>query len=151
MYTAYLKGSLKLSKTGEWWHNGQPFQNQKVSDLFTRSLVWDESAAEYFIQIGTQRASFDCEDTAFFITSIDDTVSPWTIAISDGTTETLRGDNIEIGDEQQLYCIVHGSHRARLTRSAHQALLCHVESDSSIVIDGTVYRIKKAPRGIQTS
>lgn len=144
MYTAYLKGSLKLSKTGEWWHNGQVFQNPKVSQLFTRSVVWDADAQEYFIQIGAQRASFDCEDTAYFVTAIDDSKSPWVVSISDGGSEPLRPETLRIGDDEQIYCNVHGTHRARLSRAAHQTLLRYVESDNALSIDGKSYRIAKA-------
>ncbi|MBN8550445.1 MAG: DUF1285 domain-containing protein [Deltaproteobacteria bacterium] len=151
MYTAYLKGSLKLSKTGEWWHNGQPFENKRVSDLFTRSVVWDPALKEYFVQIGAQRASFDCEDTAFFVTSIDENTSPWTISISDGSSEQLQAQTIEAGAEDQLYCLVHGTHRARLTRAAHQSLLQHVSTDNSLNIEGRLYIIKRAEDGIQDS
>jgi hypothetical protein len=144
MYTAYLKGSLKLSKIGEWRHNGEPFQNQKVSDLFLRSVVWDDDAQEYFIQIGAQRASFDCEDTAFFISDLEDGAIPWNVKISDATTEVLKPETLTVGSENQIYCLVHATHRARFSRSAHQALLRHAISETSISVNGAPFTLKKA-------
>lgn len=142
MYTAYLQGSLKLAATGEWRHNGEPFQNQKLSELFSRSIVWDQSAGQYFVQIGQQRAAFDCEDTAYFVLSIDDKEVPWSLHLSDGRTEALRPTTLCSGPENQVYCTVHETHRARLSRPAHQILLQHAVSDDSILIGGAEYRLR---------
>lgn len=150
MYTAYLKGSLKLSKTGEWWHNGQPFQNVRVSELFTRCVVWDEQAGDYFIHIGAQRAAFDREDTAFFVTVLDDSTIPWTVHVSDESSEALAPEKLSIGSENQIYYPVHDKHPARLTRAAHQTLLRYVGDDSAVIIAGRTYKLSKAVRGIQS-
>ena len=143
MYTAYLKGSLKLSQTGEWWHNGVPFSNPKLIDLFSRSIVWDEELKEYFIQIGQQRASFDCEDTAYFVAALDLEAKPCKILLSDGSSEELLTDTLSLGSEKQIYCVVKGQHLARFSRGAHQVLLQLVSSDAAITIDGKKIKVKE--------
>lgn len=136
-YTAYLKGSLKLSKHGEWWHNGNPFTNKRLSDLFSRSIVWDKSANEFFVQIGKQRATFTLEDTPFFVLSINDQHVPWKIELSDGTSEILEPKSLVVGDESQIYCRVKGgAFKARFSRSAHQALLGYAGDDNSLLVSG---------------
>ncbi len=141
MYTAYLEGSLKLSRTGEWWHNGSPFQNQRLADFFSQHIVWDASAKRYFVQIGAQRATFDCEDTAYFVLHIDESAIPWKLTLSDGTTESFEPDTLVRGKEDQLYCTVHGQHRARLSRAAHQILLRHASSELELTIAGKRYTL----------
>lgn len=142
MYTAYLEGSLKLSKTGEWRHNGQPFQNEKVAELFSRSIVWDDVSGRYYIQIGAQRATFECEDTAYFVLAIDDNKAPWMLALSDGSTEPLEPHSLTRGNKGQVYCRVHGNHRARFSRGAHQVLLRAALDDERLLIAGQSYKLR---------
>lgn len=142
-YIAKLEGSLRLSAEGEWFHNGEPFQNKKLSDLFLRSVVWDNMERRFFIEIGPQRATFDIEDTAYFIISIDDSVSPWLLHLSDGTTETLQTDSLSISSRGPIYCTVKmGLHKAKFLRSAHQLLSTHVVGDNEIVIGGERITLK---------
>lgn len=135
-YTAYLRENLKLSKSGTWYHNGIEFSNPKVIDLFNHSIVWDAEHACYVVRIGRQQAVFECEDTAYFVTELLDTVVPWQVNISNGTCELLRQDTIRIGAENQFYCLVNEHHRARFSRSAHQTLLQHAISEDTIRING---------------
>lgn len=135
-YIAELTGSLRLSSEGEWFHNGVQFQNQKLSDLFSRSVVWDERAQEYFLEIGKQRATFSRDDTPYFVTAIDDGADPWMLNLSDGTREPLEPESLTVGHGDAVYCTVHGSHRAKLLRPAHQTLARHVVGDREVSIHG---------------
>ncbi len=136
-YTAFLEGSLTLSRYGEWWQNGRPFQNKKLSDLFSRSVQWDPADSRYYVRIGAQRASFTVEDTAYFVTAFDTTTLPWQILLSDGTQELFDPRCLSMGDENQFYFLVKGGHRARALRPVHQQLLGFAVSDSELEIAGT--------------
>ncbi|MBX7139269.1 MAG: DUF1285 domain-containing protein [Oligoflexia bacterium] len=141
-YTAYLEGHLRLSKTGEWWHEGRKFENQRLADHFSRAIVWDEQERRYFIQIGAQRASFDCEDTAYFVDALSVGESCWTAALSDGTSEQLDPTSLSIGAEHQIYCLVKARrHRARFSRAAHQVLLQQLGDDGLLIIGGSKIRL----------
>ena len=143
IYTAFLKGSLKLSKTGEWWHNGKPFTNKKLSDYFHKSIFWRENEQDYVIRIGKQQATFDLEDTPFFVLTIDQSVVPWKITLSDGTTEELSPTSLSLGPEDQIYCLVKTTHRARFSRAAHQLLLAHAMSEDEIAVAGKTVKLTK--------
>lgn len=137
IYTAYLKGSLKLSKFGEWWHNGVAFQNQKLSALFHRSIIWSEDEKSYFVKIGNNRASFDIEDTPYFVLELQDQVSPWRVLLSDENIEELDLSTLRVGSEDQIYCLVKaGLHQARFSRSAYQALITHAQDEQSLLVEG---------------
>ncbi len=142
-YTAYLEGSLKLSKYGEWWHNGVQFQNQRLAELFHRSIVWDEEEQKYFVRIGPQRASFTCEDTAYFVVALDVTKSPWQILLADGSTEVLDPSSLRCGKEDQIYCQVKHTYRARFKRAAYQVLLQHVRDEDTLLIDDKEVRLER--------
>lgn len=142
-YTAELTGSLKLSSTGVWIHNGSPFQNQKLIDLFFRSIIWDPEEKRYLLRIGSGCAKFECEDTAYFVNSFDDTSLPWIVNLSDNTAEAFCPDTLAVGSQGQIYCTIKGSHKARLSRSAHQHLLLSAVSNDEIKIGDRVYRLHK--------
>lgn len=143
-YTAYLDGSLKLDKFGQWWHQGRPFQNNKLSIFFHRSIIWEPSDARYMLQIGQQRATFTCEDTAYFVMRLLDQQSPWRIELNDQSTENLAARSLSIGAENQFYCLVkEGQHRARFAREAYQALLSYIVDESSLRIDGALIKFDK--------
>lgn len=140
-YTAYLDDSLILSQYGQWWHNGRPFENRKLADLFSRCVVWDAAQKRYFVQIGAQRATFTVEDTPYFVTAIDTDRSPWQIHLSDGSSEDFIPKHISIGKNDQFYFCVKQGHRARALRSVHQQLLQHAISDCELEISGKRVRL----------
>jgi hypothetical protein len=145
-YLADLSKNLKLSATGEWWHDGRPFENRKLIELFNRSIVWDQNKDRYLLQIGGNQASFEYEDTVYFVTSLHDQNSPWKLALSDQTEELLAPSSLSLGSQNQIYCTVKGSHRARFSRGAHQQLLAHAVDDTSLLLDGkNVSLVKRSP------
>jgi uncharacterized protein len=139
-----MEGTLRLSATGEWWHEGRPFTHPELARLFHRSIVWDEESKRYVVQIGVGVAHFTYDDTAYFVAEIIETASEWQVVLFDGSREPLVPSTLSVGDENQIYCVVKGGHRARLSRSAHQHLLRYARSDSEIEIAGTVVCVLKA-------
>ena len=63
----YLDGAIRLNARGEWSHDSVAFTNQKLIDLFHRSIVWDDAAKKFILQVGVYRAPFEYEDTVFFV------------------------------------------------------------------------------------
>lgn len=135
-YTAYLEGSLVLSKFGDWIHNGSPFKNERLSHLFHRSIVWDENVASYFVRIGAEQASFTIEDVPYFVTSFDSTTIPWTLTLADGAHEPLAPETLERNSTGHVYCRIRGNHRCKFIRSAHQHLMSYAVSDTEVEIGG---------------
>jgi len=142
-YTAQLKGKLKLSKFGEWYHEGKIFERKSLSDLFHRSIVWDENDKAYYVRLGAQQATFDCEDTAFFVTDLRENNDVWEVVLAGGSTEPLALQSLAVGAEGQIYCQVKGSHKARLRRGAHQQLMTFAEDEKTINLGGKKILIKK--------
>lgn len=136
-YTADLSGSLRLSAEGEWYHNGIKFQREKLIHLFHRSIVWDEDAQRFFLQIGRQRAIFEYDDTVFFVVAIDDAEIPCRIELADGSSQTLKHDSLVLGEQGQFYCTLQNGRRARLLRNVHQ-YLCSKISENGVLSLGTV-------------
>ena len=135
---------LRLSKTGEWFHDDIQFTHKRLTSLFHRSIEWDDKEQGYFIRIGQQRAKFECEDTAYFVTELFDISTPWRIKLLDDSEEVLNPASISVGNEGQFYCSVKGGHRARFGRASHQALLAHAVGNNTLVIDGIRIELNSA-------
>lgn len=138
-----MEGTLRLSATGEWWHEGSPFTHPELTKLFHRAIVWDEGSKRYLVKIGSGVAHFTYDDTAYFVGEILESPSDWRIVMFDGTIEPFLPATLLVGREHQLYCSVKGGHRARLSRPAHQHLLRYARSDDELEIGGAVIRIRR--------
>ncbi len=141
IYTAYLEGDLLLNARGDWIHRGVPFANPKLSELFHRSIVWDESSRRYLVRIGRQQATFRVEDCAYFVVRLLDEKTPWEITLKDGSCETLREESLEFGSSSTLYTRVKGNHLALFLSAAYQRFVEHIEDDHTVVVNGKKLRI----------
>lgn len=142
-YTAYLTGSLKLSKTGVWLHNNQPFTNPKVIAYFDSGVVWDEADQKYYVRLGKQQATFDVEDTAFFVVELLDSAEPWQIRLQNSRVEPLDLSSLVVGKEDQIYCKLENGKLARFSRNSHQALIAYAVTADQIMVNDHPYRIEK--------
>lgn len=143
MYTAYLEGSLVLSKTGDWWHNGSIFENERLAKLFHKSICFDQEQNKYVVRIGAQQATFTCEDTAFFVTEIKEVNGSFVAKLLDESEEVLALESLSLGGDDQIYCQIKGGHRARLTRGAHQTLVANAVDDSHVCLAGKTFELKR--------
>lgn len=141
LYTAELKGKLKLSRYGEWYHEGKLFERKALADLFHRSIVWDPDDKEFFIKIGRERARFECEDVPFFVSSLVESSPTWSIKLLGGALEPLPPQELTLGEEGQIYCTVYDHHKARLTRAAHQQLLTQAIDESTVLLGNHKFHI----------
>lgn len=149
LYTAYLQGSLKLSRLGEWWHEGKPFANPRLADLFHRSIVWDDALKQYFVQIGKQRAAFTCEDCAFFVSTLNDDCEPWLINCLHGVSEPLDPATLSIGRQDQIYCRLQSGHRACFLSAALQVALRHAVDENQLQVGTQLVRLPSQEHSTQ--
>ena len=134
LYTAYLDDSLCLDQFGTWLHDGKPIQHPRIVDLFHKSVAWSEKEEKYYLVIGQGRASFSLQDTPYFVSALLDENNPWKIRLIDGSEEELSLESLCSGADDQIYCTVKNTHRARFLRSPHQRLLSYVVDDEHLQI-----------------
>jgi len=136
-----LSGSLRLSAEGKWFHDDHEFTNEKLIDLFFRSIVWNEDRNGYILQVGKFSALFNCEDTPYFVLKLEGKDEEWKILLSDKTTENFIPSTLSFGGQNQAYCTVKGAHKARFTRGAHQTLLEHACSETTLKFGSQIVRV----------
>lgn len=127
---------LRLDERGEWTHEGLDFENQRIIDLFSRSVDRTEGGT-WVLEVGRFTYPITVEDAGFFVDRIDFDADPPELKLSDQTTEPLDPETLEYESSGRLYCRVKdGEFRARFQRPAYFDLAEHItEEDGELFAD----------------
>ena len=141
LYTAYLDGSLRLTRQGVWLHEGRKISNRNLSDLFHRSVVWDDTLLRYVVRIGKEQATFTCDDAPYYVVALDTSHSPWELVLAGGERAPLDRGSLRQTATHELTSRIKGGHRALFLSGAYQIMVEHTIDDRSICVDGEVVTI----------
>jgi len=127
---------VRLDARGKWTHEGLDFENQRIIDLFSRSVDRTEGGT-WVLEVGRFTYPITVEDTGFFVERVRFDTDPPTLKLSDETTERLGPETLEYEPGGRLYCRVKdGAFRARFKRTAYFQLADRMaEEDGRIVLD----------------
>lgn len=127
---------IRLDDRGRWTHEGLDFENQRIIDLFSRSVDRTEGGT-WVLEVGRFTYPITVDDVGFFVERFDDTSNPPTVKLSDETEEKLNVDTLEYEPGGRLYCTVkNGRFRARFKRDAYyDAAEYVVEENDSLVFE----------------
>jgi hypothetical protein len=134
---------VRLDERGKWTHEGLDFENQRIIDLFSRSV--DRTAGgTWVLEVGRFTYPITVEDVGFFVERVDHSTSPPTLKLSDKTQERLDPSTLKYEPGGRLYCTVKdGEFRARFKRTAYfqMAELMEQTDEGRIVVrmDGGTY------------
>lgn len=150
-YTAYLQGSLCLNSEGIWIHEGTPFSNPRLSELFSRSVVWNPELASYVIKIGHQQALFTIEDVPYFADALvwEGATSgvPKAVQLAGGCSYPFSLEQLRLAKNELFYLDLSVNAGrldcARCSRSLHQILIQHCVSEHEIQFGGRRFRVKQ--------
>ena len=119
--------SIHLDDRGRWWHEGEMFENQKLSQLFSRS-VFQTAGGVWFLQIGQQSYPVTVACTGHFAERLSSGVAHTTL-------ELPTGEQVEAGLEgwmtdggERLGVRLADGRDVRLIGAAHQAAVTLVAS-----------------------
>lgn len=135
---------LTLDLEGRWLHEGQHFDNQRVSDLFSRGIDLHEETGEPIVRIGHQWAYFTAQDTPFIVRRLIFEADALKADLNSFEVVTLSPEALSVGEDGVLYADL-GGRRARLSRHAHSQLTDRVEDTEA----GPVVRLARATLPIQ--
>jgi hypothetical protein len=132
---------LLLHHDGRWSHEGQPFTNQRLRELFDRSVRYLVEEGAYVVQVGRFRGLVEVEEAGFFVRSLD--VEAGSAALSDGSSEALEVRSLRISTRDgALLCrvkreLVPEGLAARFSHSAQADFMNAVaESGDGVVLGG---------------
>ena len=135
--------SIRLDDRGQWWHRGGHIENERVLDLFYRS-VSRTCGGTWVLEIGRFTYPIEVEDTPFFIDSFQvdlrDTDEVIVLSLMGGHREELQLDTLRYTEGLGLSCAVFGGRfRARFMRDPYHRLaerLVEVDGEFALVISG---------------
>ncbi len=67
---------LRVDAQGRWWHEGEPFTNERLAALFSRGLGWRPREGgglldgEATLTVGVQWCYVECDRTPFLVTRL---------------------------------------------------------------------------------
>jgi len=96
-----------LDKEGNWFHNGEPFLNEKIKSFFSRSV--DITAdGQYVIHYSNYTYPVRVEDAPYFVTGVRfegfGTFERIFLTLSSGTDEELDPTTLFCRKNNALYC-----------------------------------------------
>ena len=119
--------SIHLDDRGRWWHEGEMFVNEKLSQLFTRSVFQTEGGL-WFLQIGHQSYPVTVACTGHFAERLSSGDAHTTLELTTGeqVEAGLEGWMTD-GDERMGVRLVDGRD-VRLLGAAHQLAVSLIEA-----------------------
>jgi len=149
--TSKEESQIRLSETGKWFHQGQPFENGKIIEFFHRAIRKDDQG-EYFLfnRVGnkTEHVYFEVTDTAYFVMNLGPKPENNCLEgiLNNGQKVSIAIESLVEDDRGAMYCQVFTGDRARFTQAALEKLADMSAMDQDgvfIVIQGKKHYISK--------
>lgn len=119
--------SIHLDERGRWWHEGAMFANEKLSQLFSRSVYQTEGGV-WFLRIGSQSYPITVACTGYFAERLRSGRDLTQLALTTGErVETGLAGWVTDGGERVGVRLADGRD-VRLVGAAHQLALSLVEA-----------------------
>lgn len=133
------ESEIVLSENGEWFHQGEPFENPKIIAFFHRAIRKDENGAYYLYNAyrdKEEKVYFDVKDTAYFIKDVifDEEKKVFRARINTEAEVELDLKLLEEDKRGVMYCRILDNDRARFTKYALMEL-----SKYAVMEDDKVY------------
>ncbi|MCB9522155.1 MAG: DUF1285 domain-containing protein [Myxococcales bacterium] len=111
---------LRIDEDGRWWHEGEPFVNQRLRDYFDGNLDVHPESGEPILRVGDKWCYVRVDDTAFFVDRFKVEGERLLAVLNTRGRWPVPGDGFVIHGER-AYVTLAPHRRARLTRRAwHQ-------------------------------
>jgi hypothetical protein len=131
-FYAITYAKLKFGSDGRWYVDGEPIVHERLALLFSRYLRRKPGGGFEIWIDARYHADVEVEDTPYVVTGVGPASSPgsagFTLRLSDGSSEPLDPDSLQVGAGNVLYCRVKsGSERARFLRHTYYQLAHFIE------------------------
>ncbi|HDP80531.1 MAG TPA: DUF1285 domain-containing protein [Spirochaetes bacterium] len=140
---------IRLDGEGNWFHNGEPFTNERIIDFFNRSVNLSRDG-RFVLHYGEFVYPIVVEDTPVFVTGVVvegfGPMEDIRLCLSTGDEEYLDTRTLYYRQESGLYCYVrNGRMPAKFKRSPSYQLLERLEES-----DDTFYLIIRGEKIVLT-
>jgi hypothetical protein len=119
--------SIHLDERGRWWHEGAMFANEKLSQLFSRSVFQTESGV-WFLQIGPQSYPITVSSTGHFAERLLMREAQTALELTTGEQVELGLDGWMTDGSERVGVRLSDGRDVRLLGAAHQLVVSLVEA-----------------------
>lgn len=132
------ESEIVLSEKGEWFHQGEPFENPKIIAFFHRAIRKD-AGGEYYLYNAygdkEENVYFEVEDTAYFVKRVrfDEQKGVFHGKLNNDTEVELDLTTLEEDSRGVMYCRVLEDDRARLDKYALVEISKHAVMEGDVV------------------
>ncbi len=145
-FYAIQNSQIRFGRDGRWYADGQPIENLRIADLFSRHVSRRPDGQGYQLQIGDERAPIEVDDTPYVVIGVDArSDGTLRIELNDHSVEPLALGSLTVGTDAVLHCQVKGgTEPARFLRSAYYQLaplIAETASGFQLTVGGRAYPI----------
>lgn len=150
----FVKGEkIVLKKDGTWFADGIEITHEQTRDLFFKSIHWDKTEKQHYLEVGYERIFIEVEDTPYFVNALEQKSGGAIVAkLSNFTDIDIipdRPDRIQYTDGN-LYLLLESGERAKFLSASYYDLLRGLQEDSRayyVTISGQ--RVNLSPKDSQ--
>jgi hypothetical protein len=142
---------LRLDAEGRWFHDGDPFEHARLTELFDRGLDVHPETGEAIVHVGDRWCYVRADDTPFVVVRIErDTPEGPSALLNNGERHPLPPDALETPDGAVVYAVLAPNRRARIGRRVWNALaddVVEVEAGTlAVALAGRLFPIRQQAR-----
>lgn len=121
------ESQIRLSERGQFFHQEEPFENEKIIDFFHHAIRKDE-AGDYFlynkVDGKVEHVYFQVDDTAYFVADLkrSGNAPEFEAVLNTGAQVQIQVSSLFEDSRGVMYCQVLDSDRARVTPRALEQL-----------------------------
>ena len=140
---------LTINKDGEFCHEGVRITHPGTIAMLFNHLDLDRNGT-YFVRVGREWAAVEVEDAPYVVKAVRERADGLVLILSDGRSERLGPDELEINEENVLYCRVKDRRfPARFSRPAYYQIATFIEpaEEGTFCLSFAGRKIPIRPRG----
>lgn len=142
---------LRLDTEGRWFHDGDPFEHPRLTELFNRGLDVHPETGEAIVHVGDRWCYVQADDTPFVVVRLErDAPGGPGALLNNGERHPLPADALETPDGEIVYAVLTPNRRARIGRGVWNALVddvVEIEGDTlGVALAGRIFPIQRRTR-----
>jgi len=134
---------IRLSSEGVWFHDGVEITHKRTLEYLYKKVY--QKKGKYYLGGEKFPVPIIVDDVAFFVRQLNQKNGKFRIKLSDGTQENLDIATLDVGLDNQMYCLIKDhSVKAKLERKIYYELMKGLtvkEGYYGIVIDELFYPV----------
>ncbi len=132
---ASRESTIRLDREGRFWHDGALVENEALARALHTWIARHPDDGRYILTNGYDWTYFHVDDVPYVVRSVALEDGRVVLKLSDGTTEAMAPDGLEVSSDGALYVRVKGgAFEARFSRHAQTSLAPVTDEEAGQVV-----------------